>query len=127
MPRLSEQARERIRDEMQRRQWSQRDLADLLQWSQSKIAKVLNGRVALTVDDLDAIAVRLTLRPAELIRDRGLEFYREMTPSDLRLFQMLDDRPDLRTHILGMLQVLREVEPRRASRPRKKRAAKAKL
>lgn len=96
--RLSDRVRARLRDEMSRRAVSQRDLAGLLNTNQSRISKLLNGRTAMDVDDLEEVAVALGLAPTEAVRDQGLEFCSEMTPTELRLFQLL--RKDLRLFAL---------------------------
>ena len=68
----------RLRDEMGRK-LSQRDIAALLQWSQSRVAHLLTGRVAMTVDDLERLAFAVSLAVG-LVRDPGLEFV-DCTPS----------------------------------------------
>src|SRR4030095_10037004 len=80
--RLHDQVRERLREELHRKGWSTRDIADLLEWSQSRVAKLLAGSVKFSLDDLEAFCGILHLRPTEVVRDRGMEFCREMTPSD---------------------------------------------
>jgi len=130
--RLNDQVRERLREEIARKNYSQRDLAELLQWSQSKVAKLLSGRVEMTLNDLEMICTQLTLRPTEAVRDKGLEFCREMTPTEFRLFEELARNSRLRDAFL----ILANIPPDAASpgvarraphlRPTKK-AAKADL
>lgn len=48
-----------IRVEMTRQDLSQMQLADLMGWSQGKLAKRLTGRVSLSVSDLEKIASAL--------------------------------------------------------------------
>lgn len=81
---LADNARVRVRDEMQRKNMSQREMADLLDCSQSKIAKLLTGRIEMTVNDLEQLCFAVGLSPVEAIRDRGLEFCAELTPTMLR-------------------------------------------
>lgn len=88
MGRLSEQIRLRLREEMARLEMSQRDVAGILGWSQSHVAHILNGRVALTVDDLAEFAFGLNLSIVEAVRDRGMEFCAELTPSELRFLEI---------------------------------------
>ena len=111
--RLNDQVRERLREEIARKDYSQRDLAELLQWSQSKVAKLLNGRVELSLNDLEAFCTILTLRPTEAVRDKGLEFCREMTPTDFRLFQELGRNSRLRDALL----ILANIQPDAAVSP----------
>lgn len=87
--RLSEEVRLRFREEMERRKMSQRDLAGILNWSQSRVAHLLTGRITMGVDDLAEMSWALGTRPTEMIRDRGLEFVSEMTPSEMRVFEWL--------------------------------------
>jgi len=50
--RLSERVRERLRDEKTRRHFSEREIAQLIDWSQSKVAQKLAGRTPITLDEL---------------------------------------------------------------------------
>lgn len=83
----SDQARRRVRDEMDRKKLSQRDVAGILGWTQSRVGKVLTGRVQLLVDDLEALCFAVGLHLTEAVRDPGLEFVADMTPSELRLLE----------------------------------------
>jgi transcriptional regulator with XRE-family HTH domain len=105
MSRLNDLVRERLREELQRKDWSQRDIADLLQWSQSRVAKLLAGRVEFSLNELEAFCTMLHLRPTEVVRDRSLEFSREMTPSDLRVFETMDRNPRVRAIIHDLVQL----------------------
>lgn len=95
----------RIREEMTARNLSQRDLAERLRCSQGRIAKLLNGRVAIRVNDLDELAMAVGLPLAEVIRDRGLEFYAEMTPTEVRMIEQLRRRPHMLQGVLLMLEI----------------------
>lgn len=120
MPKLSEQVRLRIREEMERKDMSQRDVAGILDWSQSRVAHLLTGRVEMCVDDVQGFAFALGFLPTELVRDRGLEFCAEMTPTEFRLFERIRQlTPDQRQALMTIVNVTL-VEPRRAT-------AKAKL
>ncbi len=96
---ISERIVLRIKDEMDARDISQRDLAEILTrrtdevWTQSRVGKVLNLRVALRVEDVATVAAAVGLSLVEVVRDPGLEFYADMTPTELRLFQMLKRKP----------------------------------
>ncbi len=85
----SDQARARLREEMTRLKLTQRDVANLLTWSQSRVAKVLTGRVGLSLDDLGALCFALNLSMTEVVRDHGMEFCAEMTPTELRALETL--------------------------------------
>lgn len=86
---LSDRVRERIREEMTAKKLSQRDLAGILEWSQGRVAKLMTGRVKITVDDLAALCFAVSIQPSEAVRDRGLEFFAEMTPTELRILEKL--------------------------------------
>ncbi len=106
MERLSERVRTRIREEMKRQKMSQRDIAGLLQWSQSRVAHILTGRVEIGVDDLAAFAFALGLSMPEVVRDRGMEFVAEMTPTELRLYERLRALgPDTQSAIMKLLNI----------------------
>lgn len=94
----------RIREEMAVRNITQDDLAAALNCSQGRIAKILKGGTNLRVNDLDAIAQRCGIALSEAVRDRGLEFYAEMTPTELRLLEMMRQRPGL---LQGVMMILR--------------------
>jgi transcriptional regulator with XRE-family HTH domain len=93
MPRLSEQVRIRLREELARKELSQRDMAGILGWSQSRVAHILNGRVELTVDDLADFAFGVGLTIVECVRDHGLEFCADMTPTELRFLERIRQLP----------------------------------
>lgn len=94
MSRLEEQVRSRVRDEMTRRHLSQRDLSGILGgaaagWSQSRVAKILTGRVLMGVADMEALCFAVGLSVVEAVRDHGLEFLAEMTPTELRTLERI--------------------------------------
>lgn len=86
---MSDRARRRIREEMTRRNLSQTDVADLLVWKQSRLSKVMNGRTALGVDELAEVCFAVGLAITEAVRDHGLEFCAEMTPTELRFLERI--------------------------------------
>lgn len=88
----SDRALQRIREEMTERKISQRDLASTLKCSQGRVAKILNGNVNLRVNDLETLAHAVGIRLSEAVRDRGVEFYAEMTPSEVRLLDKIRQR-----------------------------------
>lgn len=107
MTRRSEDVRLRLRDEMTRQDLSQRDVAGILGWSQSKVAHILTGRVELNVDDLAEFCTGLRLSVTEAVRDRGLEFCAEMTPTELRI---LDRIRKLSRHELDAVMTLLDIK-----------------
>lgn len=111
----AQRAVQRIREEMAERHVSQRDLATDLKCSQGKIAKMLNGGVHLRINDVDRLAAAVGLRLSEVVRDRGLEFYAEMTPSELRLLERLRQRPQALHGLLQFLETGSESRPPRTS------------
>lgn len=115
---LSEQIRLRIREEMERQELSQRDVANLLKWSQSKVAHVLNARVEMRVEDLEAFCFALNLPPTEAVRDRGMEFCAEMTPTELRILERIRQ---LQPAVLAAIMTLLDVQTK--TRPQDRRAA----
>ncbi len=102
----AENAISRIRDEMRTRQLSQRDIAERLKCSQGRIAKILNARVNLRVQDLGELAQAVGITLTEAVRDRGLEFYAEMTPTEVRVLERLRQRPDTLHAVMTLLDVV---------------------
>jgi transcriptional regulator with XRE-family HTH domain len=89
---------------MQRRKLNQADLAGQIGWTQSKVSKVLNGDVTLTLEDLEALCFGVGLRLTEAVRDHGMEFCAEMTPTELRIVEGLRHRgPKVVAAILEVL------------------------
>jgi transcriptional regulator with XRE-family HTH domain len=87
--RPSDRARVRIRLEMARKRLNQTQLAQLIGWTQSRMSKVLNGRTDLGVDDLADMCFGLSLSLVEVVRDHGMEWCAEMTPSEFRFLERL--------------------------------------
>lgn len=124
MPRLSVGVRLRLREEMARKDMSQRDVAGILGWSQSRVAHILTGRVEMSVDDLAEFSIGLGLQPTEVVRDHGLEFCAEMTPTELRFLERLRQLPqadqDAVMRVLGVATTTRSQDRRAAPLPKKK-------
>lgn len=101
---------------------TQRDVAGLTGWSQSRVAKVLNGRTAVDVDELGEFCAAVELSPVETIRDPGLEFVADLTPYELRMlerFRAID--PKLQEAVATILNVKKPTTPQRyANDPTKK-------
>ena len=124
MTRLSEQVRLRLREEMARKDMSQRDVAGILGWSQSRVAHILNGRVEMSIDDLAEFAFGLNLSVVETVRDPGMEFCADMTPTELRMFERMRQlHPTVLDAIMTLLDVkgTTRAQERRAAAPRPKR------
>jgi transcriptional regulator with XRE-family HTH domain len=123
---LNDRVRERLREEKARVDVSNRDLAGFTGWSQAKVWQKLLGETELTLDELETLCFALGLTPTEAVRDRGLEFCAEMTPTELRILEILRRLP--RPAFDGLMQFL-HVQPRdlekRGATPRKSRAPKA--
>lgn len=115
MATLAERVRDKIKDEMARKHLSQRDVAGLLGWSQSRIAKLMTGRVELGIDDLEGLSFAVGLAPTEVVRDRGLEFCAEMTPTELRLLERYRQSPNaVKDALLTLMDVkVRTAQPER--------------
>jgi transcriptional regulator with XRE-family HTH domain len=135
----AERTRQRLREELIARDISQRDLADALSkrggtelCTQSKISKVLSGRVALRVDDADAIATAAGISLTEAVRDRGIEFCAEMTPSELRVLELLRQRPEFLQGVMLLLRIpppltkpsVGDTKRRKRGRPKQSESAK---
>lgn len=72
---------------------NQADVAGRLEWTQSRVSKLLNGKVDLSVDILAALCFAVDVSLVEVVRDHGLEFCAEMTPSELRILERLRQLP----------------------------------
>jgi transcriptional regulator with XRE-family HTH domain len=113
----------RIREEMAERKVSQRELADRLECSQGRVAKLLNGGVQLRVNDMALLATAVGITPVEALRDRGLEFFAELTPSEVRILERLRRRPNA---LQGALLMLGLDEPKTKPADAKRDARKGK-
>jgi transcriptional regulator with XRE-family HTH domain len=103
---------------MARKHLSQRDLAGILDWSQSRISKNLNARIELGLDDLGAMCFGVGISLTEAVRDHGLEFCAEMTPTELRILERI--RQLTKPELDAWMQVLRVQSN---TRPEDQRAA----
>lgn len=123
---LSDRVRLRLREEMGKSGLSQRDVADLIGWTQSKVAKHLTGRVEIGLDALEALCFAVGLSATEVVRDHGLEFCAEMQPHELRLLEHFRQQtPDTRDAFLKILKVAKTTHlPERYAKPLKKSPAK---
>jgi len=88
-PTLNDRVRDRLKTEKAKLGLSEQDLANWMQWSKPKVAQKLGGRTEITLNELDALCSALSVAPTEAVRDRGLEFCAEMTPTELRILERL--------------------------------------
>lgn len=86
---LNDRVRERLREEKASRKISERDLAAFCRWSQSKVAQKLGGHTAITLNELETLCQALGISPTEAVRDRGLEFVADLTPTELRVLEII--------------------------------------
>lgn len=108
-----------VREAMEKRGLTQRDVAGIIgnHWSQGRVQKLLTHQVELRVDDLAALCFAVGISLSEAVRDRGLEFYAEMTPTELRLFERIRDlTPDQRSALMTILNVKPGPEARRSKK-----------
>lgn len=122
MPTLNDRVREKLRTEKDRLEMTELDIAGIVGWSQSKVAQKLRGRTPITLDELEAMCFAFSMMPSEAVRDQGFEFVAEMTPLELRLFQMIRKlSPERRGALLTVLGIPPNADqPRRATPPPKK-------
>lgn len=121
---LSDRVRQRIREELTRKHLSQQELADLIQWTQSRVAQKLTGRTPITLEELAALCFGVGLPLVEAVRDHGLEFCAQMTPTELRIHermrQLAPQQIDAVMIVLGVSKTTRP-EIRRAAAVKKKK------
>lgn len=125
---IGDRVRHRLREEMARLKRGQQDIADLVQWTQSRVAQKLTGRTPITLEELDALAFAVDLPVTELVRDHGLEFCAEMTPTELRVLERFRQlAPDQQHALMTILDVKATTkrQDRRAALPKKANPAKA--
>lgn len=109
---LATRVRKRIREELDRLGVAQADIAGQLKWSQSKVAQKLTGRTPWTIEELDALCFIAGIPPTEAVRDRGLEFCAEMTPTELRLLERIRQLPHAdKDAIMRLLAVANNTRP----------------
>jgi len=107
---IAERVVMRIREEMTERHISQRDIAETLKCSQGRVAKILNGGVNLRVNDVGVLAEAVGITVVEALRDRGLEFFAELTPSEVRILDRLRRRPPDVLQAVAMLLGVSDVQ-----------------
>lgn len=115
MPTLNDRVRERLRTEKDRLEMTELDIAGLIGWSQSKVAQKLRGRTPITLNELESLCFAFSLAPTEAVRDHGLEFVTEMTPTELRIHERIRKMTaDQRAALMTILHISAIVEPKRA-------------
>lgn len=90
---------------MSERHITQEELAERMHTSQSRLGKILRHGIRLRVDDLDLLARGVGIGLVETVRDRGMEFHAEMTPTELRVLERIRQRPDVLQALLTLLDV----------------------
>lgn len=90
---LNERARQRIREEAAKRKLSHRNMAGFLNWGFNKVTQKMTGRTPMTLNEFAALCFAVGIQPSEAVRDRGLEFCAEMTPTELRFLEHLRKLP----------------------------------
>lgn len=109
---FAEQVIARIREAQQKQGLSQQDIADLIGWTQSRVAQKLTRRSPTTLEELEALCFAVGLSKVEAVRDHGLEFAAEMTPSELRILERLRQLPGWgRDAILALLRLAELTAP----------------
>ncbi len=77
----------------------------MLNTNQSRVNKLLNGKIAINLDDLEDFCTAFQLSPTEVVRDQGLEFCSEMTPSELRLYQLFKKDKNVFEAVLQICEI----------------------
>jgi transcriptional regulator with XRE-family HTH domain len=96
----------RLRTEMERTKLSQSDIANRLGWRASRVSKLLGGVTLMSVDDLEALCGAVGIAVTEAVRDHGLEFCAEMTPTEMRVLERFRQlKPDMRDAVMTVLAV----------------------
>jgi transcriptional regulator with XRE-family HTH domain len=101
---------------MKRQDLTQLEVAQLIEWTQSKVAQKLTGRTPITLEELSALCFALGIQPTEAVRDRGLEFCAELVPHELRLLENFRRvEPRIRESIAQLLDFkLKQHKPERS-------------
>lgn len=119
MATLNDRVRERLRDEKDRLKLTREDLGTFCKWTPTKVSQKLNGVSPITVDEMEAFCFAMNLQPTEVVRDRGLEFVAEMTPTELRLLEIIRALPrQAFDGLLHFLQVQQGAEKRQSVKKR---------
>lgn len=110
----AERVRQKVIALMDERGYSQREMARRLERSQPWVAKVIRGPLKagqdVRLEDLDDVALALGVTAVELVRDHGLEFVANLTPSEMRMLQQIRKLP---AHVIEAVRVLIDAPNRR--------------
>lgn len=98
-----------MKDRKRELKLSEADIAEFCGWHKSKVAHKLAGRTDITLEELELLCGAMKLPISEAVRDRGLEFYAEVTPTELRLIETWRMMPE---PIRGSFLLLMNVQPR---------------
>jgi transcriptional regulator with XRE-family HTH domain len=116
----SDRVRLRLREEIARKRLNQRDLGNQLGWSQSRVGKLLTGRTALDVEDLAEMCFVVGISLVEAVRDHGLEFCADMTPTEMRVLERYRQLTDpMKDAVLLILDVKKQTRMESRGRPKK--------
>ena len=84
-------------------------------WRESRLSKLLNGRIVFVVDDLVLMAECADISLVELFRAKGREFVADLAPSELRVLHAMRDMP--RTGQL-LIDLVNSLTPEKRKTPR---------
>lgn len=116
----------RFREEMTRLELTQTDVSTFSGLSQSKISKIMHGVLELGLEDAGKLCAAVGLSLTEAVRDRGMEFCAEMTPTEMRFLELLRSMTQAdRDAFFQLAGAKVKTEPRRAlpSKVAKKRSS----
>ncbi len=111
-PKPGDRYRLRFRELLHTADVSQSKLCDRLTkrtgmlWRESRLSKMLNGHIAMELDDLVVMAEEAGISLVELFRVPGREFVADMTPSELKLIHAVRDYPTVLRHVTDIIDVL---------------------
>lgn len=103
--------RQRLRDLLYERRLSHAQMCRRLtqqtgeEWRVQRFGKLMNGIIHLRVEDLAVIAEVAGLSLVEIVREPGKEFVADLTPSELRVLNLMRDHPHLVPHLTALLAV----------------------
>lgn len=83
----------RLRDELHRRGKTYPEIAEYLGWGVTKVAFKFTGRTPLTLNELEQLCFAIGLQPTEAVREQGLEYVANMSPTELYVHQQYQLAP----------------------------------
>jgi transcriptional regulator with XRE-family HTH domain len=115
----AERVRQRVIALMEDLDLSQRQLAERVGRTQPWVAKVVRGPKRggqdVRLEDLDDLAMALGVTAVEMVRDPGLEFVADLTPSEMRILEQLRRIPQTGFDAVRTLLSLQRIEPKKLS------------